>query len=415
MSAPGPIDRLFAVDEVDRLFAGLAGIDRFGVAVSGGPDSTALFALADAWARRRSPSPHLHVLTVDHGLRPAARAEAEAVVALAARLQRPAELLAWRHDAPPGAGIQASARAARYRLLAEAARELDLGAVLLAHTIDDQAETVLIRLQRGSGVRGLAGMPARRVVDGVPFLRPLLAVPKARLVGLVEALGLPYVDDPSNRSDRFLRARVRRLMPDLAALGLDAPRLAGTAERMARADAALETTTDELDARAAERLAGVVRLDAGALLAAPDEIALRLLGRLCRAVRPGDYPPRAGGFERWLAAAKAGTAPRRTTLAGVVVDRLRSGLWIYAEAGRSGFPTDVIEGPGTFVWDGRFRIEVAGEPAVRLTVAPAAGDRLRPDLPKTVAESLPMIVVEPGAAPSRLVLRWLGEAGTDDD
>lgn len=145
-------------------------------------------------------------------------------------------------------------------------------------------------------------MPERRVIAGVSFLRPLLDVPKARLTAYLEALGVPYVRDPSNQSDRFLRARVRQLMPALAALGLDANRLADTARRMARADQALAAATAELGQRAACDFGGVVRHpDEAELAAAPDEIVLRLITSRLRAIRPRPvYPPRAEAPERWL-------------------------------------------------------------------------------------------------------------------
>ena len=151
------------------------------LAVSGGPDSTALMHLAAAAAQADPTLPPLAVATVDHGLRPEARAEAEAVAGAADALGLPHHLLAW--DGPkPETRLQERARQRRYDLLAGCARDIGATHIATAHTLDDQAETVLFRLMRGSGVAGLAGMAASVHRGGVVHLRPFLGVPKARLV-----------------------------------------------------------------------------------------------------------------------------------------------------------------------------------------------------------------------------------------
>ena len=400
-------------------FSPFAGLARLGVAVSGGPDSTALLILLDRWRRDIPNAPALAVLTVDHGLRPEAAEEADAVVALAARLGHAAEKLVWRHAGPPPvSGIQAEARAARYRLLSEAARRHRLDAVLLAHTRDDQAETLLMHLARGSGVAGLAAMPAERTFDGVRFLRPLLDVAKTDLVALLDAAGIAYVTDPSNASDRYARVRVRKAMPALTDLGLTADRLAGTARRMARAEAALAAATDDLIARAAVDHTGVWSVDAGVLAAAPDEIALRLIVRLIRAIRPSEHPPRAEAPETWHAAFRAGAAPRRATMAGVVLHLRSDHLWLYAEAGRRGFPEMAVDGDGIHLWDGRLGVSIAGSDGRRLIIGAGSG---RPGgMPAAAAASLPAVRAADGGDPPAgltIDIRPIGpeSAGQDDD
>lgn len=388
-------------DELGALFGDLlAGVCRVGVAVSGGPDSTALLILLHRFTAGRDVS--IHVLTVDHGLRPAARAECDAVLGLAARLGLPASLLVWQHDgAPPAADLQASARKARYRLLAAAARENRLEAVALAHTEDDQAETLLIRLARGSGIRGLSGMPSERHHDGVRFVRPLLGTSKGRLLATLEAAGLPWASDPSNTSDVFLRPRVRAVMPALAEIGITRERLAATARRLARAAAAIDHMVADLQASAATDHGGVWSVVREKLAAAPDEIALRLLAALATRVRPAEYTPRAEALEAFqsaLARPKACGEARRTTVAGVVFDPRPSLVWIYAEAGRLGFPTLPVREPGTFVWDGRFDVEVTGSLPAGAVVTAAAGSERRQDLPKAAAASLPVVRLQADAA-----------------
>ncbi|WP_304610559.1 tRNA lysidine(34) synthetase TilS [Oryzibacter oryziterrae] len=395
-------DTAFTVAETDQLFSAFSGLSALGIAVSGGPDSTALMTLLADWARRQVGGPRLHVFTVDHGLRPESASEAQTVVAQAEALGLTASALTWQHDGPPPASdIQARARAARYALIAAEAHRLAIPAVALAHTLDDQAETFLMRLQRGSGVAGLSAMPAERRVDGIRFLRPLLGVPKSRLLAFLASRGLTAIDDPSNRRDRFLRVRLRQLLPDLAAAGLDAETLAATAARMARADAALESATDQLAHLAATDHGGVISVDRAALSAAPDEIALRLMVRCLRAVRPAPYPPRAEALERWHAALRTGELPKRATMAGVTVTAATDRIWFYAEAGRIGFEVLLVATPGPHVWDGRLEVTLSARPDAPVAIGPATGEHRRSDLPKAAAASLPCIL---GDAPPSLGL-----------
>ncbi|WP_081852965.1 tRNA lysidine(34) synthetase TilS [Bosea sp. 117] len=310
------------LDALFRPFEDHAGVL---LAVSGGPDSTALLLLAARWRTARADGPALYVATVDHGLRAGARAEAEAVGTLAARLGMPHAILDWEGEKPMS-GLQEAARDARYALLADHAHTVGASAIATAHTADDQAETVLFRLLRGSGLAGLAGIPAARPLDGLTLLRPLLGIGKAELTATCRAAGIAFAEDPSNRDERFARVRLRAsLLPALAAAGLDADGFARLAERMARADAALEAATD---AAAARLLAEgpVFRLPRAAFAELPAEIALRLLGRaIDRVGREG--PVELGKLEalhRWIAeehaagGAAASRAPART-LAGAVV------------------------------------------------------------------------------------------------
>ena len=273
---PGGAEPLGA-DERGRLLAGL--LARPGpvlLAVSGGPDSTALMgAAAGAAADGTRPV----VATVDHGLRPASRGEAEAVGAAARGLGLEHHVLTWtRRDGESPS--QAGARAARYRLLGDLAERLGCRALATAHTQDDQAETVLLRLAAGSGLSGLAAMRPVTRRGEVEHHRPFLGVPKARLMATCRAEGWPFVTDPTNADPRHARPRWRGLMPALAAEGLDAARLARLAGRLRRADDALERIAAEAlaQARVGEG-AGPFALDLRRLAAHPDEIVLRVLAR----------------------------------------------------------------------------------------------------------------------------------------
>lgn len=314
--------------EARRLFADWKAAPAIVLAVSGGPDSLALMWLAARWRKSLKQGPALAVVTVDHGLRPEAAAEARAVKRLAASLDLPHRTLRWSGD-KPRTGIQAAARGARYRLLAKAAKTLGASHVMTAHTRDDQAETVLMRLSRGSGIAGLAAMAREIERDGVVLARPLLDVPKARLIATLAKARIAFATDPSNADPRFTRPRLRELMPQLAAEGCDARSLVRLAVRAARADAALELMTDGAEQFLASLDAGLERpgVDARAFLALAAEIQIRLLLRtLSRHGHEG--PPELGKVEV-LAEALSQAAARspqaaakirlKQTLAGAVI------------------------------------------------------------------------------------------------
>jgi tRNA(Ile)-lysidine synthase len=311
--------------EANALFSGLENLRGLIVAVSGGPDSVALLVLAARWAKARRRAPKLLAVTVDHGLRAAAAGEAATVARLARRLGVAHRTLRWR-GRKPASGLQEAAREARYRLLAQAAARAGYAHILTAHTLDDQAETVLFRLARGSGLGGLAGMayaaPLPAAAAGTFFLvRPLLHVAKARLVATLEAAGVPYSEDPSNRDPRFARARLRTFMPALAKEGLDARGLARLAGRMRRADMAVEFAV----AAAREALApgpwpqrGPIAFATDQFASLPAEVALRLLGRAI--AHAGDEGPvELAKLESLYDALRQADSRLRRTLAGALI------------------------------------------------------------------------------------------------
>jgi tRNA(Ile)-lysidine synthase len=258
----------------DAAFAPLADAGALLLAVSGGPDSTALLLMAAAWARRRPGRPRLEAATVDHGLRAESAGETRAVAELCARIGVPHHALAWT-GAKPKTRIQERAREARHRLLAACAESVGADMIVTAHHLDDQAETVLFRLLRGSGVGGLRAMAGRAMREGATIARPLLGFSKRELVAHCEAAGATYARDPSNEDPRYARTRLRALMGTLADQGLDAPALARLARRAGRVEEALARQTEVSEARL--RLVATAGCDARALFAEPTEIAQRLL------------------------------------------------------------------------------------------------------------------------------------------
>jgi tRNA(Ile)-lysidine synthase len=225
------------------LFADWRGVPAIVLAVSGGPDSIALMWLAARWRRALARGPRLIAVTVDHGLRAEAAGEARNVKRLARALDLPHRTMRWT-GAKPKTGLPAAARAARYGLLARAARESGATHILTAHTRDDQAETLLMRLLRGSGIAGLAAMAPVTEREGVLLARPFLNVSKSQLIATLRKAKVAFADDPTNRDTNFTRPRIRAVMPLLAAEGGDARNLARLAARFARANAAIEILVD---------------------------------------------------------------------------------------------------------------------------------------------------------------------------
>jgi tRNA(Ile)-lysidine synthase len=329
-----------SASEAKALFAAWKSVPALVLAVSGGPDSVALMWLAARWRNALARGPRLIAVTVDHGLRSEAAAEARHVKRLARSLDVPHRTVRWT-GVKPKTGLPAAARSARYRLLAQAARADGATHILTAHTRDDQAETLLMRLLRGSGIAGLAAMARQSERDGVLLARPFLQVAKSQLIATLKKAKIGFADDPTNRDTHFTRPRIRAVMPVLAAEGGDARNLARLASRLARANAAVEVLADGAERYLAlrDREASHPGLDAKvfdakvfdtkAFAAMPEEIRLRLLLRAIDRIGH-EGPAELGKVEALLAALDRAGATNTTgrpnlrpslkqTLAGALV------------------------------------------------------------------------------------------------
>jgi tRNA(Ile)-lysidine synthase len=317
-----------SAQDAKNLFADWKAAPAIVLAISGGPDSVALLWLMARWRRALARGPRLIAVTVDHGLRAEAAREARDVKRLAKSLDLPHQTLRWT-GAKPRTGLPAAARAARYRLLAQAARKHGATHVLTAHTRDDQAETLLMRMLRGSGIAGLAAMARETERDGVRLARPLLDISKSRLIATLNKAKIDFADDPTNRDTGFTRPRLRAIMPVLAEEGGDARNLARLAARLARANAAVEVLADGAERYLALRARDASHagfdansFDAQAFAAIPEEIRLRLLKRAIDRVGH-EGPAELGKVETLLAALDRAVAERRPklkqTLAGAVI------------------------------------------------------------------------------------------------
>ena len=372
----------------------------FGIAVSGGADSLALLHLVAGWATRsRVPKPRLHILTVDHGLRPGSAGEAQAVAVRARALGLEHATLRWIGDKPKTA-IQAQARDARYQLIGDFAREHGLDAVFIAHTADDQAETVLMRLAHGSGLDGLAGMQALSRRDDLVLLRPLLSVAKVRLLATLQAAGTTWIEDPSNQQRVFERIRVRAAAPLLGDLGLTAASIGRTARRLERASAALIAATEALLADQTFFQGfelGYCRFPLARWQSLPDEIRVRTLGRLLVMIGGQSGPVSMLQVED-LVARLCRPGPRGATLGRCALSVSAGAITIVREEGRSALPTLTVLPGIASVWDNRFAIGLlptaTGTAEVRALGADGLADVTtgglrRPGLPAAALRTLP--------------------------
>jgi tRNA(Ile)-lysidine synthase len=403
--------------DVQEAAALLDGLDRpLAIGVSCGVDSMALLHLVAHWRASGggAAQPAPLVLTVDHGLRPAAAEEARFVAAAARDLGFGHETLAWSGPKPT-TGLQDAARRARYDLLlGRLARDAVPRDLLLAHTLEDQAETLLMRLARGSGIDGLSGMrpvesrvvvslahPIREVV--VRLRRPLLGVSKDRLTATAAAHGIAWREDPSNLDTRFERVRLRGAGAVLDELGLNPESLARSARRLGQERAALQARTRVIAAAHVHDHGGAY--GEFSLPAQhdwqPADIG-RILARLVDVYGGVAPAPQLSQIEtlvvRILTVSRS--ALGRLTLGGCLIEigEQAGGLRqvrIFRECTRAPLPVSTITpGEGIF-WDGRFYISVADHAAAAVTVGPFTADRdgaAGCDLPRASLCGLPALV-----------------------
>ena len=345
------------------------------LAVSGGPDSFALMYWAAEWkAARGVKEPEFSVVTVDHGLRPESAAEAAMVAAAAQQVGFAHTTLRWVADKPQ-TGLQVAAREARYRLMGNHLKTIGCQAIATGHTRDDQAETLLMRLARGSGVDGLAAMRRQTLLDGkVSLLRPLLGVPKADLEAALRARGISWIVDPGNEKAAFERGRIRTARQALDGLGLTSQHLALSAERLGRAREALEWSTADAIGKLGDALhvddLGFAEIVWHRLLSLPEDIRLRILVRLLGAIGGGGRSAVSLGQLEAMTVGRNWQPPDGLTLAGAVF-RKDAGdrLMLTREFGRTPMPEIQIAPGQSVAWDNRFHIALALSAPLSLTVA----------------------------------------------
>ncbi len=365
------------------------------VAVSGGADSMALVRLADAWAQSRGS--RAVALTVNHGLRPGADAETAQVSRWMAKNHIAHEILRWQ-GAKPKTGIQAAAREARYALLCGWCRDHNIPTLLLAHHQGDQAETVLMRLNRGSGADGLAAMASNVERGGIQIVRPLLAVPKARLQATCAALNQKWIEDPSNRDPRYGRTHARNRLAALAKAGLDPAALADAAREFGVARAARDGAVGKLlTAAATEFPEGYIVVNVRALADAPQAVAMAALSRILCRVSGAMYGPRTTRLTALHRAVASGLDRARTLHRCLLDPQGTSELLICRES--RNLPSAPLPAGSDFLWDRRFQVTLDAHTMVaspRIGPLGAAGWRqIRPEngrnLAPAVRKTLPVL------------------------
>ena len=372
--------RGFSQADIDSLFAPYAHHSSgIALAVSGGADSTALMVLAACWAQRPgAAAPRLAVLTVDHRLRPGSGAEASRVRDAATALGLRHVTLVWEGKKPE-TRIEELAREARYRLLTGWCRANGIACLLTAHTIEDQAETVLMRLARGSGLDGLAGIAAETERDGIVIARPLLGIHRDRLQRFLRDRQIGWIDDPMNEDPRYERVRLRRLRPMLEAAGLRPRSIALSARRLARARQAIEHAVDIAAATwVSADPAGYCIVRDRMFADEPEEIGIRALRRCLDLVGGTSRAASQSALETlWRSICRG--ERRGRTLGGCRLTWTGDSLLIMREPGRLA-AAPVTLGPGTTAtWDERFAVGYAAEDAAfaAVTVAPLGRDGWR--------------------------------------
>jgi tRNA(Ile)-lysidine synthase len=287
------------------------------VAVSGGGDSLALMLLLADWAKRAQPPV---ALIVDHGLRKGSAGDARKAAGWARDAGLMAHVLSWK-GAKPSSDIEGAARTARYRLMGEWCQAHGIRALYVAHTLEDQAETFLLRLGRGSGLDGLSAMRARAPYplpghDDLLLVRPLLDFTRTELRAFLKARHQDWLDDPMNADPRFARVKLRQAAPALAVLGLSPRRLSGAAAHLARARAALDAATGAWLTESCRFETGRALVDGRSLAGLPEELGLRALAHILGRVSGHAYRPRFERLERLYAALCAGEFRAARTLHG---------------------------------------------------------------------------------------------------
>jgi tRNA(Ile)-lysidine synthase len=386
--AARPVDR----DTAQELFAPLGFHTHVALAVSGGSDSTALMWLVRRWALAAARPPKISVLTIDHGLRPQAQAECASVVEWARALDLEAHILSWP-GTKPTSGLQAKAREMRYGLMRDWCRGHGAALLVTAHTLEDQAETVLMRLARGSGITGLSGMRGDETAE-VLLERPLLKVTRAELRATLRAANHPWIDDPSNEDDRFERVRLRKAAPVLNELGLNPSAIARSAMRLERALVALEgMASDFMASHVDTRPEGFAMVDVAAFGKLDEEIAIQVLAGLLERLGGGATPRLAAveALQQWLRRGES----RARTLAGCRIARRKRHLLIGREPGRISHAPVAIAAGQSVLWDNRFTISLTGtdRPCAIVPVKALKLARHR-QIPAFVQESLPAIMAE---------------------
>ncbi len=356
------------------------------IAVSGGGDSVAL--LRAAHMAFKAAGKTAIALTVDHGLRDASATEAATVAGWCAPLGIEHHILRWQFD---GTGnLSAAARDGRYRAMADFCQGREISHLYTGHTRDDQAETVLMRLARGSGIDGLAGMAEQVPLWGITVLRPFLnTTTRDQLRAALHDIGQGWIDDPTNDDAGYDRVKARRMLDTLAPLGLTRDRLVQTAAAMARGKDVLDAAAAALITNAAHLSPlGFAKLEVAAFQTATADTRTRAFARLLCLVSGAHYRPDYEALCAALGRVTGQADPAATTLHGCVLRR--SGAFVTIMREPAACDRATRGGLSGSAWDGRFDLDSGGQardPSLSLRMIGEAGLRQIPKDSETVSEA----------------------------
>ncbi|MDD9922268.1 MAG: tRNA lysidine(34) synthetase TilS [Boseongicola sp.] len=332
------------VDRIDGAFGGHEKPEKIGVAVSGGSDSLALLHLLHTWGQVP-----IVAATVDHGLRPEAPEEAAQVAEICSKLGIPHTTLQWQGWTGKG-NLQDQARQNRYSLLAKWAKTEGCDTVCLGHTMDDQAETFLMRLSRASGVDALAGMESRIWRHDQRFDRPLLRVRREHLQDYLGSLGVQWIDDPSNDDDRFDRIKARKAVAQLEDLGITPENITHSMIHLSLAGIELRERAHEIAQKICKEPSGDVVFGLTAFRLLNPEMQHRLLSQVLMFVSGEPYPPRR---EAMNIAEAALTTEKNHTLHGccILVSKMTVRITREYKA------VERVHSTSDQLWDGRWKLD----------------------------------------------------------
>ena len=380
--------------DLRTLFEPIAQEKSIGLAVSGGSDSLGLMLLVHSWLQAEGRGTDIVVYCVDHRLREESAGECAEVARLAADLGFKSRTLIWRGE-KPDTGVQAAARVARYRLIGREMQKDDVHILLTGHHMQDQSETVLMRLAHSSGISGLAGMRQFSEVEGVTLFRPLLKMRREYLADIVSKAGYVPADDPSNGNEKYERVRWRKLLPKLEAQGLTGDILERFALRMGRAEKALGEIAENIFTKNVKfDQFGVCSLPLNLLKTQPDEIALRIVDHLI-VVATGRDGAELSQLEKLLSALLDEGFPGGV-ICGCKLEIWRGNLVAFRESGKI-LPEMVrLDAGEKLLWDQRFNLENKSDEVVEIQSAKSVD---RAEIEEFLGESSPVKMTAIHAVP----------------
>ncbi|MEK6747550.1 MAG: tRNA lysidine(34) synthetase TilS [Pseudomonadota bacterium] len=330
------------------------------VAVSGGADSMALLLLANDWAKAKNGK--VVALTVNHNLRSEAAAEALQVRKWCEYLGIDQYTLCWQPPSPIHTSIQENARNARYELMLEWCRENNILHLLTAHHLDDHVETMFFRLARGSGLDGLSAISAQRIVEGVRLLRPLLKIPKARLITTLKKRNQEWLEDPSNHNSSYARVHIRQQLAQIDNNIDIKKRSVIIAEQFGKFRNILENKlVSQITNCVSVFSKGYATINIQEFNNLDGEISLKALASLIRTLSGSDHPPRTSQLQSLKQLIKNNELNSKYSIGGLLFEAVKGNIILVYREYNAISPPIVVEPDMSVLWDKRFVIKISSD------------------------------------------------------